>query len=67
MDQKLANDVRGKFFQDFERLVDTNASGAPSATNNAVDAMLRGFILEGNEIDSNGQPQINEQDWFYRL
>lgn len=68
MNGKLAQNVRAKFFQDFEKSsVDENQ---PQQKNYSPDvqAMLCGFILEGEDLDFSPEQATNvEQDWFYKL
>lgn len=68
MNGKMAQNVRAKFFQDFERASTEQDLPKQSAYNPAVQAMLCGFILEGDELNFAPEPASNvEQDWFYKL
>ncbi|MBX9694237.1 MAG: hypothetical protein K2Z81_17770 [Cyanobacteria bacterium] len=64
---KLAQNVRNKFFEDFEKLVvqekDELGDGRLSP---AVESMLCGFILEGEDSDFRAPASV-DQDWFYKL
>ncbi len=67
---KLEQDVRAKFFQDFQKSTVETEEHKPNSNSAAVEAMLRGFILEGDDLcfePTNQQPTLNEQDWFYKL
>jgi len=68
MNGKLAQNVRAKFFQDFERC-STEADPAQKGTHSKdVEAMLCGFILEGDELSFAPEQATNvDQDWFYKL
>jgi len=68
MNGKLAQNVRAKFFQDFERSATEDDQQKSNAHNPAVEAMLCGFILEGDDMDFSPAQSTNvEQDWFYKL
>jgi|GEM_PF-1322922 hypothetical protein len=70
MTAKLAQDVRTKLFDDVERLVvETNHSQDAREKSPAVEAMLCGFILEGETLSFAAPEQSGtvEQDWFYKL
>lgn len=68
MNGKMAQSVRAKFFQDFERASTDQELPQQSAHNPAVQAMLCGFILEGDDLNFAPDAATNvEQDWFYKL
>jgi hypothetical protein len=68
MNGKLAQNVRAKFFQDFERCSTEQESAQQKNHSPAVEAMLCGFILEGDEINFAPEQASNvDQDWFYKL
>lgn len=69
MQGKLAQNVRAKFFQDFERAVsDVRDEPRGGRSNEAVDAILCGFILEGDDFNQAPEQTASvEQDWFYKL
>ena len=70
MTAKLAQNVRTKLFDDIERLVvETDHQQEKAGGSPAVEAMLCGFILEGETLSF--APAVEqktvEQDWFYKL
>jgi hypothetical protein len=68
MNGKLAQNVRAKFFQDFERASTEQDLPKQNGYNPAVQAMLCGFILEGDDLNFAPEVESNvEQDWFYKL
>lgn len=69
MTAKLAQDVRAKLFDDVERLVvETEINQEAQEKSPAVEAMLCGFILEGESLSfAPEQSATVEQDWFYKL
>jgi hypothetical protein len=68
MNGKLAQNVRAKFFQDFERGSQEDDQPKQNAYSPDVQAMLCGFILEGDDMDFSPEFATNvEQDWFYKL
>jgi hypothetical protein len=68
MNGKLQQNVRAKFFQDFERCSSEQESAQQQNNSPAVEAMLCGFILEGDEISfAPEQATSVDQDWFYKL
>lgn len=65
---RLAQNVRDKMLSEFDSVqVDSYANFAPRATG-AVDAMLCGFILEGDmgDFERASQP-VSSGDWYYNL
>lgn len=68
MNGKLAQNVRAKFFQDFERTSNNDDQPKQGSCSPDVEAMLCGFILEGADLDFAPEQATNvEQDWFYKL
>lgn len=68
MNGKLAQNVRAKFFQDFERCATNEDPTQQKSSSPAVEAMLCGFILEGDEMSFAPEQATNvDQDWFYKL
>ncbi len=68
MNGKLAQNVRAKFFQDFEKAEVSSEEDQPQGTYSPdVQAMLCGFILEGDDLDYSPEAASVEQDWFYKL
>lgn len=67
---RLAQNVRDKMLSEFDSVqVDSSTlySFAPRATG-AVDAMLCGFILEGDMGDFERVSQsVSSGDWYYNL
>ncbi len=67
MNGKLAENVRAKFFQDFAGCAEEESAQQKSHSP-AVEAMLCGFILEGDEMSFAPEQASNvDQDWFYKL
>lgn len=66
MSGQLAQNVRAKLFQDYEQSVD-DKHGRREEQSTAVQAMLCGFILEGEDFNPAPSATNNEQDWFYKL
>lgn len=67
MNGKLAQNVRAKFFQDFEKATSDEEQPQQGTYSPDVQAMLCGFILEGDDMDFSPEAASVEQDWFYKL
>lgn len=69
MTPKLVQDVAAKLFNDVERLVvENDLTQDADANPPAVEAMLCGFILQGETMSfAPDQSGSVEQDWFYKL
>lgn len=63
---RLAQNVRSKMLSEFDSVQLNNYS--VNDRPGAVDAMLCGFILEGDLGDFDSQPESNGSgDWYYNL